>query len=205
MKSALQTLLENRVSANHFDPAHVLADAEIEQLLNAATRAPSAYHLQNWKFVAVRSAGAKRRLQAASYGQQKVEDAAVTFICCGTLNAHRGLEASLRPSVDAGILPPAVRDGWLRAAESAHRDDARAQRDEAIRSASLAAMVLLLAAEERGLASCALGGFDAEAVAREFDLAADELPVMLVTVGRAAAGNWPQKPRRPVAEVMVLA
>ncbi|WP_198001684.1 nitroreductase family protein [Chromobacterium haemolyticum] len=81
----------------------------------------------------------------------------------------------------------------------------RAQRDEAIRSASLATMVLLLAAEERGLASCALGGFDAEAVAREFDLAADELPVMLVTVGRAAAGNWPQKPRRPVAEVMVLA
>ena len=71
MKSALQTLLDQRVSANHFDPSHVLADAEIEQLLKAATRAPSAYHLQNWKFVAVRSAEAKRRLQAASYGQQK--------------------------------------------------------------------------------------------------------------------------------------
>ncbi|OQS37181.1 nitroreductase family protein [Chromobacterium haemolyticum] len=205
MKSALQTLLDQRVSANHFDPSHVLADTEIEQLLNAATRAPSAYHLQNWKFVAVRSAEAKRRLQAASYGQQKVADAAVTFICCGTLNAHRGLEASLRPAVDAGILPPEVSDSWLRAAENALRDDARAQRDEAIRSASLATMVLLLAAEERGLASCAMGGFDAAAVAREFGLGGDELPVMLVTVGRAAGGNWPQKPRRPVAEVMVWA
>ena len=89
----------------------------------------------------------------------------MTFICCGTLNAHRGLEASLRPAVDAGILPPEVSDSWLRAAENAHRDDARAQRDEAIRSASLATMVLLLAAEERGLASCAMGGFDAAAVA----------------------------------------
>ena len=159
MKSALQTLLDQRVSANHFDPSHVLADAEIEQLLKAATRAPSAYHLQNWKFVAVRSAEAKRRLQPAA-------DAAVTFICCGT---RRAIAAGRRHRLIA------------------------------------ATMVLLLAAEERGLASCAMGGFDAAAVAREFGLGADELPVMLVTVGRAAAGNWPQKPRRPVAEVMVWA
>jgi hypothetical protein len=28
---------------------------------------------------------------------------------------------------------------------------------------------------------------------------------MLVAVGRADSGNWPQKPRRPLAEVLVLA
>jgi hypothetical protein len=31
------------------------------------------------------------------------------------------------------------------------------------------------------------------------------VPVMLATVGRAAPGNWPQKPRRPLAQVLEFA
>jgi len=48
-------------------------------------------------------------------------------------------------------------------------------------------------------------GFDAEGVAREFGLGSNEVPVMLVAVGRAAPGNWPQKLRRPLAEVLEIA
>jgi hypothetical protein len=47
-------------------------------------------------------------------------------------------------------------------------------------------------------------GFDAEAVASEFALAEDEVPVMLLSVGAALPENWPQKPRRPVDEVLRL-
>jgi nitroreductase len=66
-------------------------------------------------------------------------------------------------------------------------------------------MTLMHAAQALGLASCALTGFDAEGVAREFQLAPGEVPVMLATVGRAAPGNWPQKPRRPLAQVLEFA
>jgi nitroreductase len=41
-------------------------------------------------------------------------------------------------------------------------------------------------------------------VRRDFDLADDELPVMLLAVGRAAPGNWPQKPRLPVEDVLTI-
>jgi nitroreductase len=47
-------------------------------------------------------------------------------------------------------------------------------------------------------------GFDPDAVAREFELAADEVPVMLLAVGFAAENNWPQKPRRPLSQVLTL-
>ena len=47
-------------------------------------------------------------------------------------------------------------------------------------------------------------GFDAEAVAREFALAEDEVPVMLLSVGPVRPGNCPQKPRLPVADVLDL-
>jgi hypothetical protein len=45
----------------------------------------------------------------------------------------------------------------------------------------------------------------AQGVIREFGLLRHEVPVMLVAVGRAAPGNWPQKPRRPLTEVLEIA
>ena len=42
------------VSANLFDASHTLTDVEIEELVRLATRAPTAYNLQHWRFIAVR-------------------------------------------------------------------------------------------------------------------------------------------------------
>ena len=76
------------------------------------------------------------------------------------------------------------------------------QRNEAIRSASLAAMTLMLAAEAHGLVSGPMIGFDPEGVQREFQIPERYLPVMLVAVGHPAPGNWPRKPRLPLGEVL---
>lgn len=196
-------LIQRRVSANLFDASHAMTDAEIATLTGLATRAPSAYNLQNWRFIAVRSAQAKARLKALAYGQAKVADAAVTFIVCGVLPDHEAIPARLAPFVETGHMPASMTAGWQEGARSLYADP-QVARDEAVRSASLGAATLIYAAEALGLASGPMVGFDAPGVAREFSLAADEVPVMLVTVGRAAPGNWPQKPRRPLSDVLVL-
>lgn len=198
-------LLEARVSTDKFQADSVLSDAQINELVRLATLAPSAYNFQNWTFIAVRSPEAKQRLKSVAYGQQKVVDAAVTFIVCGTLQAHLGLEQALAPSVDAGILEPGLVQAWASAADRSHTDNPQLQRDEALRSASLAAMTLMLAAQGQGLASCPMSGFDAAGVSREFGLSPDEVPAMLVAVGTAAHGNWGPKRRKPVAQVLQLA
>lgn len=205
MYTSIKELIEARVSVNHYDPERPLSDDEIVELVQLATRAPSAYHFQNWKFIAVRTAEARLRLKDVCYGQQKVVDAPVTFIICGTLGAHARLQRALQPSVDAGIVPQAVVAGWVDMATRAHEDSPALQRDEAIRSASLAAMTLMLAAQGMGLSSGAMGGFDAAGVAREFALGAGDVPVILVTVGHALPGNWPQKLRKPLHEVVEYA
>ncbi|MGU3625622.1 nitroreductase family protein [Comamonas sp. C24C] len=186
------TLIEQRISANRFDTSHHLADADISRLVQLATRAPTAYNLQNWRFIAVRTPGAK------------VQEAAVCFIVCGVLADPEALAERLQPSVDAGFMPAAMARGWLQAAQQQYAS-AQAVRDEALRSASFGAMTLMHAAQALGLASCAMTGFDAEGVAASFGLASEEVPVMLVTVGRAAPGNWPQKPRRPLDQVLEFA
>lgn len=205
MDNPIRTLIESRISANYYDTRRDVPEALIEELVRLATRAPSAFNFQNWKFIAVRSTEAKQRLKTVAFGQQKVVDAPVTFIICGTLAAHERLPEVLRSSVEAGILDRSVFDGWVAMAARSHSDNPTLQRDEAIRSASLAAMTLMLAAEGMGLSSGSMSGFDPTGVAREFQLAETEIPVLLVTVGYPAPGNWPQKPRLPLRDVLEFA
>ncbi|MDG0027210.1 nitroreductase family protein [Trinickia sp. Y13] len=201
---AMLALIERRVSANRFDATHVLPDTVIGELVRLATRAPTAYHLQNWRFVAVKTPEAKATLRALAYDQAKVSDAAVTFIVCGQLPDALRIHERLSPFVESGHMTAETSSSWQDGARAQYANP-RDARDEAVRSASLGAATLIYAAEAMGFVSGAMGGFDAEGVARAFALGADEVPVMLVCVGRAAPGNWPQKPRRPLSEVLVIA
>ncbi len=201
---AMLALIERRVSANRFDATHVLPDTVIGELVRLATRAPTAYHLQNWRFVAAKTPEAKATLRALAYDQAKVSDAAVTFIVCGQLPDALRIHERLSPFVESGHMTAETSSSWQDGARAQYANP-RDARDEAVRSASLGAATLIYAAEAMGFVSGAMGGFDAEGVARAFALGANEVPVMLVCVGRAAPGNWPQKPRRPLSEVLVIA
>jgi nitroreductase len=200
--SDIANIIKSRISANSYDNERSLSDQQVAELIELATHAPSAFNLQNWKFLAVRSAEAKARLLPLAWGQQKIVDAAVTFIVCGTLNQHETLPSALKPTLDAGIIDQAIYDMWVGAAEGMYKENPQLQRDEAIRSGSLAAMTLMLAAKGQGLVSTPMIGFDQSAVAKEFGLSDLEIPVMLVTVGYPGATNWPQKPRKAVNDVL---
>ena len=110
----------------------------------------------------------------------------------------------MQPSLDAGLLPPDTVEAWVAQARSVHEGHAVVQRDEAVRSASLAAMTLIIAAEGMGLATGPLGGFDAAGVSEAFALPPTRIPVLLVTIGLAARQR-PRKPRRPLSDVLRLA
>ncbi len=203
--SSILHLIETRNSVTRYDASRGVPDETLTELVRLATLAPSAYHLQNWKFIVVRTPEAKARLMAAAYGQPQVQEAAATVIVLGRLAAHEQMSQALQPALAQGVMPAAVVQSWVAAANAAHAGDPQLQRDEALRSASLAAMTLMLAAQGMGLASGAMGGFDAARVAQEFGLDAQDVPVMLVTLGHAREGIWPQKPRKPLQEVLAFA
>ena len=204
MTNATLDLIKSRVSANSFDAAATLSDAEISELIDYARQAPSSFNFQNWRFIAIRDAASKDRLKAVAYGQPKVVEAAVTFIVIGLLNPQARLAESLAPSLKAAILEQGTADTWLGMANGMYGGNPALQRDEAIRSASLAAMTLMLAAEAKGLVSGPMIGFDPAGVAKEFALGVDEVPVMLLAVGGPGTGNWPRKPRFPVADILQI-
>lgn len=202
MSNPITCLLESRASTTRYQTDLPVSHAQVEELVRCATLAPSAYNLQNWRFIAVRSDTAKTQLQQAAYGQPQVNDAPVTFIVCGTLEAHKGLAEALQLSVDAGIISESLQTNWVQAATMSHQANAQLQRDEAFRSASLAAMTLMLAAQGMGLATGAMSGFDADLLSETFALSPEEIPVMLITAGYPTENNWPQKRRKPLSDIM---
>jgi nitroreductase len=195
------TTLKQRISANHFDTSRKLSEAEIKDLVGYATQAPSSFNIQHWRFVAVTDQAAKERLKAVAYGQPKVADAAVTFIVLGDLRGHERMREIYQPMLDAGAVKAEQVDAWVGMAAGMYADERNA-RDEAIRSASLAAMALMAAAEAKGLVSGPMIGFDPEGVKREFGISDRYVPVMLLAVGYAAPGNWSRKPRLAVDQVL---
>ncbi|WP_176861123.1 nitroreductase family protein, partial [Cupriavidus sp. YR651] len=104
--------------------------------------------------------------------------------------------------VEAGVMPAAMVSEWEIPARDLYMDHPQRQRDEAVRTGTFGAAAMIYAARSLGLGSTPMIGFDAEALHREFGLAANEVPVMLLSIGAERAGNWAQKPRRPVADVL---
>jgi len=196
--------IRQRTSANNFDPTLVMSREDITELVSLATESPSSFNMQNWRFIAVTSPEAKQRLKAAAFNQPKVGDAAVTFVVVGEVGGHQHLPRLIKPMLDAGAINQAAYDGWIGMANGLYEGKDQFQRDEAIRSASLASMTLMLAATGKGFVSGAMIGFDPAAVSAECGLAANEVPVMLIAFGRPAAGNWPRKVRRSIDEVLSL-
>jgi len=144
------------------------------------------------------------RLKPIAWNQPAITDAAVTFIVCGQLVDTSVIPDRLAPLVKAGVMPASMVPEWEIPARNLYMAYPQRRRDEAVRTATFGAAAMIYAARSLGLGSTPMIGFDADAVHREFGLAEDEVPVMLLTVGPERAGNWAQKPRRPLADVLDL-
>ena len=53
----------SRSAAKYYDAGAKLGDEQIRDLVRIGTCAPTSFHLQNWRFIAVRTPEAKARLR----------------------------------------------------------------------------------------------------------------------------------------------
>src|SRR6201987_1434911 len=100
--AVIETIL-SRAATKYYDIAASLSDAEIRELVRIGTTAPTSFHLQNWRFIAVRTPEAKARLRPIAWDHPAITDAAVTFIVIGQLADFSTIPARLAPVVAAGI------------------------------------------------------------------------------------------------------
>ena len=67
MTNAVIECILSRSATKYYDPAATLSDDQIRELVRIGTTAPTSFHLQNWRFIAVRTPEAKARLRPIAW------------------------------------------------------------------------------------------------------------------------------------------
>jgi nitroreductase len=190
--------IESRRSIKHFDPEHIMPEADLAELIRVTKLAPSSFNMQNYRLVAVQDKALKAEIRAAAWDQAQVSDASVLFVMCADLNAHL-----TDPSIYWGHAPQPVQDILGPMVKPFYEGKDRLIRDEAVRSSSLAGMTLMLAAHAKGYDSCPMIGFDTDAVAKLINLPADHMISFLIPVGKKTQPAWDRGPRLPDSNVVI--
>ncbi|MGX8883107.1 nitroreductase family protein [Methylovorus sp. MP688] len=190
--------IETRRSIKAFDPEHTMSEAEIEQLMSLALLSPTAFNIQNWRFVLVQSPELRKQVRAASWDQAQVTDASLLVVLVADLQSW-----SKQPERYWANAPEAVRNYLVPAIGQYYAGKEQVQRDEGMRSCGMAAMTLMLAAKEMGYDSCPMDGFDFDAVAKLLKLPADHVPAMFVAIGKGIKEPWPRGGQLPMNEVVI--
>jgi nitroreductase len=192
-----QAILERR-SIKAYDPQHKMTEDEIAKLMSLAMLSPTAFNIQNWRFVVVTDPALRKDIRAVSWDQAQVEDASLLVVLTADLKAwekqpERYWENASKP----------VQDYLVTAIGQYYSDNELVQRDEAMRSCGMAAMTMMLAAKEMGYDTCPMDGFDFDAVAKLLNLPDDHTPVMFVVVGKALKEAQPRGGQLHMNEVVI--
>ena len=192
-----QAILERR-SVKAYDPQHKMTDDEVSKLMSLAMLSPTAFNIQNWRFVVVTDPALRKDIRAVSWDQAQVEDASLLIVLTADLHAWK--KQPERYWVNA---PQPVQDYLVPAIGQYYRGNDQVQRDEAMRSCGMAAMTIMLAAKEMGYDTCPMDGFDFDAVAKLLNLPDDHTPVMFVVVGKALKQAQPRGGQLEMNEVVI--
>ena len=189
-------IVQQRRSIKSYLPDKEISDAELKELMQEVVLSPSSFNLQHWTFIAVRDNSLKEKIQAAAWGQEQVLTCSVLLVVCGKLNAYQDAPEIYKDT------PQGIQEKVLPIIKDFYDGKGQLQRDEAIRSASLAAMILMLAAQNRGWATVPMIGFDPEAVSKLANLRPNYIPAMLMTLGYKKDDPRPRSYRRPIEEIV---
>lgn len=184
LKPITQILLERRAT-NHFTDEEV-PEEYLEAILKLGTQAPSGYNLQPWRFIIVRDAENRKRLQQVAFNQPKVAEAPVIIIAVGMKEEWKELADEVfyeGAERGAGKL-----DGW-----EAYRDGAlqflTGMQQMPVwvnRHTMIAFTTLMYVAEAYGFDTAPMEGFDAAGIKREFNIPEEGEVCALLAIGRAA-------------------
>ncbi|UZJ77942.1 nitroreductase family protein [Fictibacillus sp. KU28468] len=195
-------VINERHSVRKYDPSAELAAEEITELLEDAAKAPSSWNLQHWKFLVFHDQQAKEQLLPIAYNQEQVVQASAVVAILGDLEADQNADRVYQDAVDGGFMTEEIKTALVSQIKDAYATRPEMARDEAIRNASLASMQLMLTAKAKGLDTCAMGGFNADELVKAFGIPERYLPVMLISVGKAAKTAH-QTARFPIQEAIV--
>ncbi|HJW85589.1 MAG TPA: nitroreductase family protein [Candidatus Brocadiaceae bacterium] len=191
-----------RRSIRKFKPDPI-SDDVILQLLEGARLAPSGSNTQPWRFIVVKDADMRLKLQVASFNQRHVGQAPVIIACCADIKAFGEFPERIDELIEAGALPaksrevfvPALKKGGMTADIKWHLMIA------ATGNTDIAIEHIVLQAVELGLGTCWVRWFDDDRVKKLLEIPKNIEIIALLPIGYPDE-DPPQRPRFPLEKVV---
>lgn len=174
-------LFTQRRSVNFFDPKKEVSESLLKDIIETGVTAPSAYNLQPWEIIAIKSEEGKKKLFDNAFNQAKILEAPVTLLIIGD---YEGFSES-NPAWDelkAMVGEEAV-NGYIQFAGNLYGSTPERKIKFAESNAGLLAMSLMYAAEAHGIKSHPMSGMDFEGVKKAFNIGENKEVVMAIALG----------------------
>lgn len=199
----LKQIFEVRRSINFFDAKKGLDNGLLEKIIDLASLAPSAFNLQPWELIAVKSDEAKKRLYPLTNNQPKILDAPVTLIVVGD---RAGFEKD-NPEwseLEQMLGNKEALENVQKYAYGLYGSTPERKIKFAESNAGLLAASIMYAAKYFGVDSHPMSGIDFEGIKKEFKLQDEQEVVMLITLGYfdEAKTLYPRRHRKKFAEMV---
>ena len=190
--------IQTRRAIKHYDATHSMTPEEVNDLLSLAILSPTAFNIQNWRFVVVTDPELRKQIKEVAWDQAQVTDASLFIVLCADLKSWEK-----QPSRYWVNAPKEIQEFMLPAIDKYYRGKDQVQRDEAMRSCGITAQTLMLAARSMGYDSCPMDGFDFEKVSELIRLPAEHIIAMFVAIGKCTKESWPRPGQLDLNEVII--
>ncbi|MCJ8221955.1 nitroreductase family protein [Bacillus paralicheniformis] len=178
-------LIETRHSANNFLEDVQITVKDLEPIFEDIKLAPSAFNLQHAEYKVVLEKDLKEKIREAASGQYKVHSASAVILVTGDRYAYRQTEKINEGMRDLGIIKDfEVQEMVENNTQFYETRGEPFMKEEAIRNASLSAMMFMLAAKNRGWDTCPMIGFDSDQVRELLEIPDTHEIVLMITIGK---------------------
>lgn len=179
------TVVRERRSANKFLPGIKIPREDFDAIFEDLTQAPSCFNLQHAHYYIGEQEDTIKQLYESSYNQYKVLTSSATIIVTGDIDAYKGAEQIYEASKFLKIINEEEYNGMIKAINTLYESGGDSfQHDEAIRNASISSMLFMLLAKNLGWDTCPMIYFDQEKVKEIFDIPENEIPILMITMGK---------------------
>ena len=186
----IQQTIQKRQSVRTYDPNFKLSKLELTELLELATRAPSSWNLQPWRFVIIQDAELKTKLKPhVLFNVSQLETSSALILVLNDLHRYDVFKTINQQDLDAGYVTQEQFNQRQAKAEQAKVTRTKeALTREGLFDCGLVTQNILTIASAKGLDTCVMGGYDRDQFMNVLNLNTDRYaPVVLISIGKAAS------------------
>ncbi len=178
-----ETILSKRRSATFFDKDKELSLEIVKDIINNATLAPSCFNTQPWRVIVIKSKEAREELFEKACKQPKVKEAPVTLAILGDTRGYERDNPIWNVKLNDGRIDEESIGNIISMCNNNLFNTSDKKVAYAIRNSSLFAMCVMLEAENRGVSSHPMIGFNGDMLKEMYDIPDHMEITMLITLG----------------------